>query len=403
MQDSAGADTEARPARHDGVHWFVRRLGSLGCGRLTVEAPDGRSHTLRGRSAGPSAILTLRRPLRLAGRVLSRADVGFAEGYLAGDWDSPDLPSLLSLLALNERTLLPSPASLGNRLLRRLRHRMRANTRRGSRRNVAYHYDLGNDFYRLWLDQTLTYSCALFDTPDEPLAEAQRRKYRALLDLVEARPGEHLLEIGCGWGGFALEAAGRGLEVSGITLSAAQLALAEERVRTAGREARIGLRRQDYRDLTGQYDRVVSIEMFEAVGERYWPLYFDILRRSLKPGGRAALQVITIDEDYYDAYRKEPDFIQIYIFPGGMLPSVRAFNEQARGAGLRIAEQRFYGEHYARTLAHWRRGVRAQTDAIAALGFDRRFLRMWDYYLAYCEAGFRTRRVDLMHVALEAA
>jgi len=282
----------------------------------------------------------------------------------------------------------------------RLQHRWRRNHRRGSRRNIAFHYDLGNDFYRLWLDPGMTYSAALFAEPGEPLEAAQGRKYQRVLDRLGARPRAHILEIGCGWGGFAEHAARQGFRVTGITLSREQLAFARKRIAAAGLEDRVELRLQDYRDVNERFDHVVSIEMFEAVGEQYWQTYFETVQRALKPGGRASLQVITIDAARYEAYQREADFIQKYVFPGGMLPSVPAFDAAAQAAGLVAHEREFYGRDYADTLRRWDASVCANRHGIAALGFDERFLRLWRYYLAYCEAGFRTGRIDLMQVAL---
>lgn len=282
----------------------------------------------------------------------------------------------------------------------RLRHGLNRNSRRGSRANIAFHYDLGNDFYRLWLDRSMTYSSAIFADPQEALAQAQVRKYRRLLDSLEAKPGDHILEIGCGWGGFAELAAREGYRITGLTLSREQLDFARQRIEAAGLSDRVELRLQDYRDLRGQFDHVVSIEMFEAVGEAYWSTYFDTVYRVLRPGGRAALQVITIDERVFDSYRRNADFIQLYIFPGGMLPSVSRFNRAAEQAGLRPGEQAFFGRDYAETLRRWHRQVVAHAEVLPALGYDERFLRTWRYYLSYCEAGFATGRTDLMQALL---
>jgi cyclopropane-fatty-acyl-phospholipid synthase len=301
---------------------------------------------------------------------------------------------------MNEEHLLASGTGRLSRWLDRLQHRRRRNDRRGSRRNIAFHYDLGNDFYRLWLDPGMTYSAALFAETGEPLEAAQTRKYQRILDRLDARPGQHILEIGCGWGGFAEHAARQGYQVTGVTLSREQLAHAQERIATAGLSDRVELRLQDYRDLTGTFDQVVSIEMFEAVGEQYWPAYFEMVRRVLAPGGRASLQVITIADGIFAQYRRGTDFIQKYVFPGGMLPSVPAFDAAARAAGLAVVDRAFHGLDYADTLRRWDAAFCAARDRVADLGFDERFLRLWRYYLGYCEAGFRTGRVDLMQVAL---
>jgi len=382
------------------MQWLVDLLGRLRYGRLTVHAAGGASRLVLGEQSGPAASLTIRRPWRLAARVLARGDLGLGEGFVAGDWDSPQPAQALQVLAMNEQHLLASGAGRLSRWIDRLQHRLRRNDRRGSRRNIAFHYDLGNDFYRLWLDPGMTYSAALFAETGEPLEAAQTRKYQRILDRLDARPGQHILEIGCGWGGFAEHAARRGFRVTGITLSREQLAHAQERIAAAGLADRVELRLQDYRDLTETFDHVVSIEMFEAVGEQYWPDYFQTVRRVLAPGGRASLQVITIDEGAFEQYRRGIDFIQKYVFPGGMLPSVPAFDAAAAEAGLAVVDRAFHGTDYADTLRRWEAAFGTARDRVAALGFDERFLRLWRYYLGYCEAGFRTGRIDLMQVAL---
>jgi len=396
------ADARPRPTSL-ATRILLRAFAGVAYGRLEVTTPEGGRRLLSGVHPGPDGALVLRRPWRLLGRLVRRGEIGFAEGFMAGDWSSPDPAALLEVLALNERQLAEAlPMVALHPLLGRIRHRLRPNTRRGSRRNIAAHYDLGNDFFRLWLDDTLSYSGAVFDHPDEPLVVAQARKYQRLLDLLETRPGQHLLEIGCGWGGFALHAARQGLRVTGITLSREQMALARSRVAAAGLQEQVSIQLLDYRDLRGRFDHIVSVEMFEAVGEPYWPTYFAALRRHLKPGGRAAVQTITIDEDAFSHYRRSADFIQLYIFPGGLLPTVTRFRRQAEAAGLRLRDRAMFGADYARTLRHWHGAVRARAAAIHALGYDERFLRMWRYYLAYCEAGFRAGRVDLMQALLEA-
>jgi len=395
-------------ARAPGLRWrapsmmllraFARRLG---VGELTLVLPDGERHRFRGRAAGPQAELRVRRARTLR-RLLTGGLIGLMEAYLDGDWDSPDLATFLELGARNEAHFgeILEGSSWG-RWLHRLGHLRRANSRRGSRRNIAAHYDLGNDFYRLWLDPEMTYSGALFADQEESLEAAQRRKYDRLLDSLALGPDDHLLEVGCGWGGFAVYAAQRtGCRVTGITLSREQLGQARERAARAGVSERVRFRLQDYRDVAERYDAVASIEMFEAVGEAYWPAFFSSLKASLEPGGRAALQVITIDEGVFESYRRGADFIQRYVFPGGMLPSPSAFAEAAETAGLGIEARSFHGASYERTLADWSaRFERAQAQ-VRGLGFDERFVRLWRAYLAYCRAGFRTGRIDLMHARL---
>ncbi len=399
---------ESLPRVNEQLPWLLRlalsRIGRLRYGRVEVLLPNGQRREVEGEQPGPSATLRLCSP-RAMSRVLTGGELGFAEGFMNGDWDTPDLANLIYLLHLNEDYLIPQIPGM-TRLARAWsswKHRRRRNTRRGSRRNIAYHYDLGNDFYALWLDETWTYSSAVFDTPETDMAEAQRYKYQLLLDRLEIRPGDHILEIGCGWGGFARYAAqAADVRVTGITLSTEQLAFARERTAEAGLDERVDFRLQDYRDVQGQFDAVASIEMYEAVGEDYWPSYFRAIQRALKPGGRAAIQGITIDHAQFPSYRDEVDFIQRYIFPGGMLASPEIFERQAREQGLMPSDARFYGSHYAETLRRWHQGTWAARQAIRQ-HFDDRFLRMWRYYLAYCEAGFRSGNIDLMQITLQRA
>ncbi|MEX0374898.1 class I SAM-dependent methyltransferase [Spiribacter pallidus] len=377
--------------------WFSR----LRRGRMEGQMPDGEPFLIQGAEPGPTGSIRLHRPTRMVARIATRGSVGFAESYMAGDWSSADTAHLLELMLRNEDAFSRNmePHWL-HRLRLALRHRGRSNTRRGSRRNIAAHYDLGNEFYRHWLDETMTYSAAIFEHPDQPLAEAQRHKYQQLLDAIGARPGEHILEIGCGWGGFAMEAARRGIRVTGLTLSTEQLAWARSRIAEAGFSDLVELRLQDYRDTAGQFDHAVSIEMLEAVGEDYWPAYFRMLHDRIRPGGRVGLHGITIDEPRYEDYRRRPDFIQRYIFPGGMLPSPTRLEQECRAADLAVADSTGLGQHYAATLLQWdSRFVRALPE-IRALGFDERFINMWRYYLAYCYAGFRTGTIDVKRLVL---
>jgi cyclopropane-fatty-acyl-phospholipid synthase len=377
-----------------------RVLGRLRAGSMSVTFPDGQRLEFAGSAPGPHGDIAIR-SFHLLRKLLVHGDVGFGEAYVDGDWESPNLAALLEMLLLNEEAW----ADIGvggwqQRLLRALVHRLRRNSRRGSRRNIAYHYDLGNDFYRLWLDETWTYSGAIFPRENDGLADAQRHKFRLMLERLDLRPEHHLLEIGSGWGGFAMFAAKEtGCRVTSITLSQEQLDEAHRRAAEEGLADRVQFRLQDYRDVRECFDRVVSIEMYEAVGERYWPEYFASLHRCLKPGGRAAIQGIVIDHAIFDFYRRNVDFIQKYIFPGGMLASSQVFFERAEQAGLAVAEPRYYGAGYAVTLREWQRNVWQARERIAQM-FDERFLRMWRYYLAYCEAGFRAGRIDLMQVTL---
>ena len=379
---------------------FCRRL-AFGSLLLRFGTADARLY--RGPFPGGSAELLIQRPLRLLLRILTRGEIGFAEAYMEQDWSTPDLPALLDVLNLNAEHLAGAVDGLTwSRRLDRLTHRLRDNDRRNSRRNIARHYDLGNDFYRLWLDPGMTYSSAVFEDPvREPLEAAQTRKYERLLDWIDARPGESVLEIGCGWGGFAEAAARRGLKVTGVTLSAEQLDHAQARIAAAGLAEQVELRLQDYRDIEGRFDHAVSIEMLEAVGEDYWPTYFQTLRRLVCPGGRIAIQVITMHEDDFARYRRCADFIQLYIFPGGMLPSPDRLEAEVRAAGLIPLASRWHGSDYAETLRRWRRAFHAAEAPVERLGYGARFRRMWDYYLAYCEAGFESGSIDLAQVLLQ--
>ena len=381
---------------------LFRVLERLDAGQLTVTLPNGSRRAFEGRRAGPVGSIALHRPLAMTRRVSLRGALGLAESHIAGDWSADNLSAALQVLAVNQMYFRGAEhGKRGLRLMDRLRHLLRSNSLRGSRRNIAFHYDLGNDFYRLWLDETMSYSSAVFVHTDEPLPEAQTRKYQAILDRLEAQPGDHILEIGCGWGGFASHAARQGYRVTGITLSREQLAWARRRMREEGLADRVNLELRDYRHVDRQFDHIVSIEMFEAVGEAYWPTYFETVARCLKPGGRASLQVITIDESRFDYYRRNADFIQCYVFPGGMLPSVSVFDAHTQAAGLATVSRDFYGADYAHTLRRWDEEVTAHTAAIREQGYDERFLRLWHYYLAYCEIGFRLGRTDVMQVALE--
>lgn len=401
-ETGTGTGTLAVPAtllRHD--PWTGTLLGLVGrlsVGELTLILPGGALHRVTGATRGPAAELHLHD--RAAARaLLSGGALGFADAYVDGQWSSPDLPTLLHLAALNEGAL----ASTWNggwigRAVARLQHLLRANTKAGSRRNISYHYDMGNAFYQLWLDPGMTYSSALYTAPGMSLEDAQDVKLARVADLLGIAPGHRVLEIGCGWGGMAEHLTRRhGAHVTGLTLSTEQLLWAKRRLRDTDADMRL----QDYRDVTGTYDRIVSIEMVEAVGEANWPRYFATLRDRLKPGGNAVVQSITIADDRFEAYRRSADFIQKHIFPGGMLPSPAALRAQAERAGLRVAHMEPFGLSYALTCAEWRRRFLDAWPKIAALGFDTRFKRLWDYYLAYCEAGFRAGTVDVSLWVLE--
>lgn len=367
---------------------FRQVFRGLECGQLVVEMPDGERLTFDGPSPSPQARVTVHR-WRCLWRLLTASDLGFAESYMDGDWSSPNLVGLLKFACLN--SMIAEPTRL-HRLLglgSKVRHALNRNTRGGSRRNVSAHYDLGNHFYRLWLDPGMNYSSALFSSPAQTLDEAQDAKLARVIDLLELSGGERVLEIGCGWGGLAERLLEQNdCSLTGLTLSIEQLAWAVRRLRDRGLLDRSELRLQDYRDVSGTFDRIVSIEMLEAVGKAYWPAYFSTLWDRLRPGGIAVLQVITIDERRFDAYVRRPDFIQKHIFPGGMLPTTQIIEREAANAGLRLISEEFFGECYARTLGEWQRRFQKSWPHIEYLGFDRRFKRTWEYYLAYCQAGF---------------
>ncbi|MCB1954954.1 MAG: class I SAM-dependent methyltransferase [Rhodocyclaceae bacterium] len=330
-------------------------------------------------------------------RIFACGDIALGETYMDGLWSCDELASLLTLLSANRRVL--HRAIHGRRLAMLghwLRHRLRANSRSGSRRNIEAHYDLGNDFYALWLDRSMSYSSALYAAPDESLAAAQQRKLERVLERLDPKPGETLLEIGCGWGGLAeLAATTRGCRVLGLTLSKEQLDYARRRAQRGGFSHLAEFALCDYRDVRGRYDHIVSIEMVEAVGERYWPVWFAQLRERLAPGGRALVQSITIDEGLFETYRRSTDFIQRYIFPGGMLPTPSRFGAEARSAGLDVRDDFAFGPHYARTLQQWRERFDLHPEALREKGYDDRFQRMWRFYLAYCEAGFASGDLDV--------
>jgi cyclopropane-fatty-acyl-phospholipid synthase len=368
-------------------------LEKLQDGMLEIRLPDGSSRLFGNGEHGVTLNVSNE---AMFSAVLAKGDIGLAEAYLDGHWDASDITGLLTLLAKNRDVLKKAVyGSWRNLLAARVRHWLNGNSRAGSKRNIMAHYDLGNDFYKLWLDPSMSYSSALYRAVDGgDLESAQRAKYRRILRRLKAEPAESVLEIGCGWGGFAELAVEEGLKVTGLTLSPAQLAWAQKRVPDAD------LRLQDYRDTKEQFDHIVSIEMFEAVGERWWPTYFKTIAKSLKPGGRAVVQSITIRDDLFGEYRKGTDFIQQYVFPGGMLPSRSAFRAAAAKQGLTVHGEYAFGEDYARTLAEWRVAFEAKWPEIAALGFDENFRRLWRMYLCYCEAGFLAGNVDVVHFEL---
>jgi cyclopropane-fatty-acyl-phospholipid synthase len=382
----------------------LRLLQNLQIGSIAVRLPNGESAHFG--SGEPRAHVTLVN-WNVCAASLRSGDIGFAETFINGDWHTDELVPLLDVMIRN-RTLIEKVVygSWFGRMLHRLRHLRNANTKAGSRRNIHAHYDLGNSFYQLWLDATMTYSSALFGAPGEQrtLADAQQAKYRRLLGELKVGPGARILEIGCGWGGFAeLAARESGAHVTGLTLSSEQLAYAKRRLADAGLGQLAELRLQDYREAAGTYDAIASIEMFEAVGEQFWPSYFQRLKDSLKPGGRACVQSIVIDDALFERYRKSTDFIQQYVFPGGMLPSPSVFRACATRHGLKVTNQLSFGSDYARTLNLWRAAFRDRLPEVRAQGFDERFVRTWDFYLCYCEAAFANANTDVIQFTLEHA
>jgi cyclopropane-fatty-acyl-phospholipid synthase len=386
-------------------HWtrallYVLERASIGS--IEVLLPGGERQRFQGDQPGPSAELELRDE-NVARRLLVGGDVAFAEAFMDGDWESPDPAAVIEYAARNADAIDKHlRETVWGGLIRRALHAVRTNTRFGSRRNIAYHYDLGNEFYRLWLDPTMTYSSALFEHEDVTLEDAQRAKYRRLATLLGLQSGQSVLEIGCGWGGFAVTAAGeKGCRVTGLTLSERQRDFAIKRAAEAGLSDRIDIRLEDYRDTRGLFDRIASIEMFEAVGERYWPIFFERVRERLIQGGLAAMQIITIAEDRFEAYRERPDFIQRYIFPGGMLPTLTHLRSLASGASMEWMGDHGFGQDYAKTLQLWRQRFVEAWPEIRTLGFDERFKRMWQYYLAYCEGGFRAGSIDVRQIVIQ--
>lgn len=385
------------PARAKAV---LLALLSIKGGAVDISLPSGETLRFGDDERAPIALKV--KDYRFANRVLKNGDIGFAEAWMAHEWETSDLSALLTLLADNiERFKRVFEGSFVGKAMNWVRHLSRDNTREGSRRNIHEHYDLGNRFYEAWLDPSMTYSSARFDATVADLEAGQRAKYKALAEHLDLKPGDHVLEIGCGWGGFAEFAAREyGARVTGITISEEQLAYAKARMERAGLSDRVDIRIQDYRDVEGQFDKVASIEMFEAVGERHWATYFGKIADVLKPGGRAALQIITIKNDLFETYRKRADFIQRYVFPGGMLASVERLKEETAKAGLAWRKVEAFGQSYAVTLAEWSRRFEAKWSDIRAMGFDERFKQLWLFYLSYCEAGFRTGRTDVVQLEL---
>ena len=395
------SSTQAMPAS---VRRVVSLLQRLQHGTLHVQWPDGRVEQFGSANGeGLNATLHLHSYAPLT-QAMKSGDIGFAESYIAGEWTTNNLAELLQLLVANRRDM--EELIYGNwlgRLFYRVRHLLHRNTRSNSKKNIHAHYDLGNAFYQLWLDPTMNYSSAWFDNDrSQSMAQAQTAKVRRALRMVDAKAGDRILEIGCGWGALA-ELGGQefGAHMSGVTLSHEQLAFANQRMQTQGLATTSNLRLQDYRDIDdGPYDAICSIEMLEAVGQEYWSTYFESVARLLKSGGKACVQTITIDDSLFDRYVKSTDFIQQYIFPGGCLPCPREFRAHAERAGLKVIDELAFGLDYAETLRRWRHQFMADKAQVLQLGFDERFIRIWEFYLAYCEAAFEQHNTDVMQFTL---
>lgn len=370
-------------------------------GRIDFMLEDGRTFRAEGTNPGPVSEIHVHNDDTFA-RLVREGDLGFCDAYIEGWWSTPDLQAFLDFLRSDNDVLYDGfPGMVFVRVYERMRHWMNRNTREQAKKNISHHYDLGNDFYGLWLDETMTYSSALFDTGQESLEAAQTAKYASMVDQMGAQPGDHVLEIGCGWGGFAEYAAKeRGLNMTCLTISQEQFNFAKERIEKAGLSGQVTFKMQDYRDENGAYDGIASIEMFEAVGEKYWPVYFDTVRERLKPGKKATLQIITLAEERFETYRKGVDFIQKYIFPGGMLPSPTALREEVQKAGMEVVSSLEFGESYSQTLRRWHETFNARWEDVQRLGFDDRFRRMWNFYLTSCAAAFHSGNCDVTQITI---
>ena len=377
---------------------FLKKLDNIESGQLELTMPDGKTRIFQGNLPGPKSNLVIH-DWQVLLNMATRGDIGFAEDYKKGLWSSQNLENLFSIALQNDHAI--KSYIFGNKIgqwLARFSYLLRINTIHGSKKNIHAHYDLGNDFYKLWLDPTMTYSSALYRSEQDSLSQAQHHKYDRIIDLLNA-PSGTLLEVGCGWGGFAERALDKGdYQINGLNLSQEQKKYADQRL-----SGKANIAFQDYRFENGKFDSIVSIEMFEAVGEKFWPVYFDKIASCLKSGGKAVIQTITIDESRFENYRKTGDFIRSYIFPGGMLPSPERFMEHAQKAGLKVGSAYFFGQDYARTLQQWLYKFDAEREAVLKLGFDDGFIRLWRFYLAACIAGFTTNRTDVMQIELSHA
>ncbi|MEM9331187.1 MAG: cyclopropane-fatty-acyl-phospholipid synthase family protein [Pseudomonadota bacterium] len=382
------------------IPFFARKafdlLVKIEKGKLLLQLPGGTQYAFESGSPGPEAHIVLH-SWRLPRKVITSGTIGVAESYMDGDWDSSDVTQMLEFFLQNRKVYegVASQSPIIN-LIENARHWLNRNSKSGSKRNISAHYDLGNDFYSFWLDPSMTYSSAIYEDGANSLERAQEDKYHSLAKNMGITPDSHVLEIGCGWGGFAEYVAREiGARVTGLTISREQLDFAQQRIQKASLGDKVQFKFQDYRDETNTYDQIASIEMFEAVGEKYWPVYFEKIGACLKPDGVAGLQIITIADAGFENYRKRADFIQRYIFPGGMLPSPLALEAVTASKGLKLVNERAFALDYAKTLREWRGRFWDKWDDIKALGFDERFKRMWEFYFYYCEAGFKTQAIDV--------
>ena len=391
--------------QRDLPRYFARAFGmvqGMNRGRIDFILPDGRHFRAEGPNPGPVAEVHVHNP-DLFARLIREGDLGFCDAYLDEWWSTPDLQAFMDWAHAENDDIYDGFPGMGLvRNFEKFRFWLQRNNRTQARRNISYHYDLGNEFYGLWLDDTMTYSSALFETGQESHEAAQIAKYASMVDQMGVQPGDHILEIGCGWGGFAEYAAKeRGLKVTGLTISQEQFKYARERIEKAGLSDRVEFKLQDYRDERGLYDGIASIEMFEAVGEKYWPVYFDTVRERLKPGKNATLQIITVQDRRWKVYKRGVDFIQKYIFPGGMLPSPSVLRAQVQKAGLAVERSIEFGQSYNITLRRWHETFNEKWDQIAAMGFDDRFRRMWNFYLTSCAATFESANCDVTQITIK--
>lgn len=391
-------ESATRSKFNNWVALFLRTLQGIEVGQIEVTTPEGEKLKFKGSRAGVSVKLKIY-DWRFCERIFLKSDIGLGESYIRKEWHSDNVNGLIQLAVANEKILgrivLGSALSI---LYYRVKHMLNRNTKKGSKRNILAHYDLGNEFYKLWLDESMTYSSALFGDADIDLKDAQARKYQHIIDQLKAKPGDHILEIGCGWGGFAEYAAEQGYRVTGITISEEQHEYARVRVQRFG--SLVDIQLKDYRDLSGNFDHVVSIEMFEALGQSYWPTYFSVIDKVLKPTGNAIVQSITIRNESFASYARGTDFIQQYIFPGGMLPSPKKFVQVAQKQGLKLTATTDFGLDYAKTLAAWELNFTEVEQKVRDMGFDDSFIRMWRFYLKYCQGGFEAEKLGVSQFRL---